>query len=71
MNGTVIPDSDGSIHRIDTLAETRRVLRLRHYSYRTEQTYLEWIERFFEYLRETGATWAFITKWRLFWSAAA
>ena len=31
------------------LSETKRLLRLKHYSYRTEQTYLEWIARFFEY----------------------
>ena len=31
------------------LSETKRLLRLKHYSYRTGQTYLDWIERFFEY----------------------
>lgn len=39
----ITPGPDGSIPRADALAETRRLLRLRHYSYRTEQTYLEWI----------------------------
>jgi integron integrase len=53
---TVQPATDGTIPRAATVAETRRILRLRHYSYRTEQTYLEWIERFFDYLRETGAS---------------
>lgn len=32
---------------LETLAQTMRV---RHYSYRTEQTYLDWVRRFFEYL---------------------
>lgn len=33
--------------RIDLLLEaTRRELRLRHYSYRTEESYLQWIKRF-------------------------
>jgi integron integrase len=52
----VKPAEDGTILRLAAIAETRRVLRLRHYSYRTEQTYLEWIERFFAYLHETGAS---------------
>ena len=44
---------DGTFPALDTLAETRKTLRLRHYSYRTEQTYLEWIQRYFAYLTET------------------
>jgi hypothetical protein len=28
------------------LEEMRRVLRLKHYSYRTETTYCEWVKRF-------------------------
>ena len=28
------------------LDEVRQVMRLKHYSYRTEQTYCEWIKRF-------------------------
>ncbi|MCE9613966.1 MAG: integron integrase [Lentisphaerae bacterium] len=31
----------------------RDTLRLKHYSYRTEQTYTEWVDRFLDYLRET------------------
>jgi hypothetical protein len=49
----ISPETDGSIPTRDALAETRRILRLRHYSYRTEQTYMDWIGRFFEYLRYT------------------
>jgi integrase len=38
------------------LSETKRLLRLKHYSYRTEQTYLDWIKRFFEYTAGTKKT---------------
>jgi len=31
------------------LQEVKRLIRLRHYSYSTERTYLQWIERFFAY----------------------
>jgi integron integrase len=31
------------------LSDMRQALRIRHYSYRTERSYLEWIERFMEY----------------------
>lgn len=37
------------------LAETRRILRLRQVSYRTEQTYIRWIERFLEQARARSA----------------
>ena len=33
----------------------RDELRLRHYSYSTERTYLQWVRRFLAYLDETGA----------------
>jgi integron integrase len=36
------------------LKETRRLIRLRHYSYSTERTYLQWIERFLTYALQTG-----------------
>ena len=36
---------------LEALAQTMRV---RHYSYRTEQTYLDWVRRFFEYLLSAG-----------------
>src|SRR4030042_110173 len=35
------------------LKETRRLIRLKHYSYSTERTYLQWIERFFNYALQT------------------
>ena len=42
------------------LHQARQVLRTKHYSYRTEQSYLGWIERFIRFhglrhLRELGA----------------
>lgn len=36
------------------LAEVSRIIRLKHYSYSTERTYLQWAERFFAYVTETG-----------------
>jgi len=35
--------------------QTRRLLRLKHYSYSTERTYLQWIKRFFDYSIQTHA----------------
>jgi integron integrase len=35
------------------LNETRRLIRLKHYSISTERTYLQWIERFLAYVTET------------------
>lgn len=35
------------------IEETKRLMRLKHYSYSTERTYLDWINRFFQYVRET------------------
>lgn len=34
--------------------ETRRLIRLKHYSYSTERTYVQWIERFLAYALQTG-----------------
>jgi len=31
------------------LCDMRQALRIKHYSYRTERSYLEWVERFFDY----------------------
>ncbi len=36
------------------LKEARRLIRLKHYAYSTERTYLQWIERFIDYAYETG-----------------
>jgi hypothetical protein len=39
---------------IALLNETTRLLRLKHYSYSTERTYLQWIKRFLDYEGQTG-----------------
>ncbi|MEW5746754.1 MAG: integron integrase [Nitrospirota bacterium] len=39
--------------RDSAFRETRRLIRLKHYSYSTERTYLQWIERFFSYALES------------------
>jgi len=35
------------------LAEMKRLIRLKHFAYNTELAYLDWVERFFVYMRET------------------
>jgi integron integrase len=49
---TVAPD--GTVLKTEVLETTRNLLRVKHYSYRTEQTYLDWIARFLRYLDDTG-----------------
>lgn len=46
--------ADGTVDPHEALALMAQVLRVRHYSYRTEQSYLDWVRRFFEYLRGAG-----------------
>ena len=48
------PAADPERGRSAPIETLRTELRLRHYSYRTEQTYTEWVARFFRYLRETN-----------------
>jgi integron integrase len=36
------------------LAEMKRLIRLKHFAYNTELAYLDWVERFFAYMRETS-----------------
>jgi len=43
--------SAGSIE--DLLSESKRLIRLKHYSYSTEKTYLQWIRRFLDYTKVT------------------
>jgi len=38
----------------ELLTESKRLIRLKHYSYSTEKTYLQWIKRFLDYTRQTG-----------------
>ena len=42
-------DEDGRVVTNDLLSCVRQSLRIQHYSYRTEQTYLDWIRRFLVY----------------------
>ena len=35
------------------LAEMKRLIRVKHFAYNTELAYLDWVERFFTYVRET------------------
>jgi hypothetical protein len=44
------PDAAGRLREVDVLDAVRRLIRLRHYSYSTEQTYLGWMGRFFRFL---------------------
>jgi integron integrase len=44
--------SNDSVNEL--LKETQRLIRLKHYSYSTEKTYLQWIKRFLEYSRQTS-----------------
>ena len=41
--------ADGTVAKAEVLESARNLLRVKHYSYRTEQTYLEWMGRFFRY----------------------
>ena len=38
-------------NRDQALDKMRQLLRLKHYSYRTERSYLDWVKRFFDYLQ--------------------
>ena len=46
------PDSASQADRGDWREQMIRVLRVRKYSYRTEQTYLEWMQRFARFVGE-------------------
>ena len=39
----------------DVLEEMKRLIRLKHYSYSTERTYIQWVERFAAYFQQSGA----------------
>jgi integron integrase len=38
----------------ELLVEAKRLIRLKHYSYSTEKTYLQWIKHFLDYAGQTG-----------------
>ena len=41
----------------EALRQMIKLLRLRHYAYRTEQTYVEWVGRYLKYAGRQGLTW--------------
>jgi integron integrase len=41
----------------DALREMKKLLRLRHYAYRTEQTYVDWVSRYLKYVKRLGLVW--------------
>jgi len=45
----------------EAINEMRRLIRLRHYSYNTERTYLQWVEKFLSYALESRKNIADIT----------
>lgn len=47
----------GPLDAREAYKEMRRILRLRHYAYRTEQTYLEWVERYVKYTMKVALAW--------------
>lgn len=51
---TLTANLDGAFAGAATLEAVRTQLRLKHYSYTTEKTYLDWIRKFLVYLKETG-----------------
>lgn len=51
---TLAANLDGTFGRTATLEALRTQLRLKHYSYTTEKTYLDWARRFFAYLGSSG-----------------
>lgn len=46
-NSNCIDDIDGLIDKM------RQAIRIRHYSYRTEKTYIDWVNRFLRYIKDT------------------
>jgi hypothetical protein len=47
---TLAANPDGTFDRTATMEALRTQLRLKHYSYSTERTYVDWAGRFFAYL---------------------
>ncbi|VGO22982.1 integron integrase [Pontiella sulfatireligans] len=55
----------------ETACRMRELLRIRHYAYRTEQTYLEWVARYFRYVSDQGLDWKATGSMRSFLSHLA
>ena len=54
FNPDDLPTAKSAGFANDLLNEVQRMIRLKHYSYSTEKTYLQWIRRFLDYTRQTG-----------------
>ncbi len=54
---SALKQPDSALRDVSSLLnEMRRLIRLKHYSYSTERTYLDWAKRFFAYTTETKKT---------------
>ncbi|MBI3592856.1 MAG: hypothetical protein HY099_05195 [Nitrospirae bacterium] len=51
--GTKVSDGITITNISEAINEMRRLIRLRHYSYSTERTYLQWVEKFLSYALES------------------
>jgi integron integrase len=52
-----VTDKSEPLNQMDisrVIDEMRRAIRLKHYSYKTERAYVDWANRFFSYVFETG-----------------
>jgi integron integrase len=47
----------GPVDLAAAMNEVRRLVRLRHYAYRTEQTYLGWLSRYGDFVAKCGLPW--------------
>ena len=54
VSPVVQPNQDGKFTGTAVLDTMLTILRMKHYSYTTERTYLGWVKRFIEYLGKTG-----------------
>ena len=54
---TIGGDDGASPSREEAVEQMRKLLRLRHYAYRTEQTYEGWVERYLKYVERQGLAW--------------
>ena len=63
---TIGPDtlSDGQVSSVSmpptldaAMEDTRRLIRVRHYAYRTEQTYMAWLAQYRNFVQKSGLPW--------------
>ncbi|MDD4019239.1 MAG: integron integrase [Kiritimatiellae bacterium] len=47
-------EADATVEPAQALETLTQTMRVRHYSYRTEQAYVDWVRRFFDYLVSVG-----------------